>query len=139
MIFDVNPAQEYAEITPDSIICESISDIANASQTYRTQKPQSERLTWSLTPHSPAGAFAHKDSASPLLTLSEEKFGRQDLLLRRAMLAGLLPVYVDRFARAWHRLATTDALGLLVSIIGEAARRVKRILANKTMPGRSFR
>ena len=55
------------------------------------------------------------------------------------MLAGLLPVYVDRFARAWHRLATTDALGLLASIIGEAARRVKRILANKRMPGQSFR
>ena len=72
------------------------------------QKMQSERLTWSLTPHSPAGAFAHKDSASPLLTLSEEIFGRQDLLLRRAMLAGLLPVYVDRFARAWHRLSTAD-------------------------------
>ena len=139
MISDVDPALEYAEITPDSIICASISDIANASQTYRTQKPQSERLTWSLTPHSPAGAFAHKDSASPLLTLSEEIYGRQDLLLRRAMLAGLLPVYVDRFARAWHRLTTTDALGLLVSIIGEAARRVKRILANKRMPGQSFR
>ena len=70
---------------------------------------QSGRLTWSLTPHSPAGAFAHKDSASPLLTLSEEIFGRQDLHLRRAMLTGLLPAYVDRFARAWHRLSTTDA------------------------------
>ena len=139
MISDEGPALEFAEITPDSIICASVSIIFYITRTYCTQKPQSERLTWSLTPHSPAGAFAHKDSASPLLTLSEEKFGRQDLLLRRAMLAGLLPVYVDRFARAWHRLATTDALGLLVSIIGEAARRVKRILANKTMPGRSFR
>ena len=28
------------------------------------------RPTWSLTPHSPAGAFAPKDFASPLLTLS---------------------------------------------------------------------
>lgn len=61
-----------------------------------------------MTPHSPAGAFAHKDSASPLLTLSE-KYGRQDLLLRRAMLTGLLLTYVDRFARAWHRLSTADA------------------------------
>ena len=139
MIFDEGSEQKCAEIPPNGIIYACISDIANALGIYRTQKPQSERLTWSLTPHSPAGAFAHKDSASPLLTLSEENFGRQDLLLRRAMLAGLLPVYVDRFARAWHRLATTDALGLLVSIIGEAARRVKRILANKTMPGRSFR
>ena len=76
---------------------------------YLGQKAQSERLTWSLTPHSPAGAFAHKDSASPLLTLSERILTRQDLLLRRAMLAGLLPVYVDRFARAWHRLSTADA------------------------------
>ena len=25
------------------------------------------------------------------------------------MLAGLLPVYVDRFARAWHRLSIADA------------------------------
>ena len=24
------------------------------------------------------------------------------------MLTGLLPAYVDRFARAWHRLSTTD-------------------------------
>ena len=79
-----------------------------------TKIKQSERLTWSLTPHSPAGAFAHKDSASPLLTLSEEIFGRQDLPLRRAMLTGLLPAYVDRFARAWHRLSTTDAFGLPV-------------------------
>ena len=94
-----------------------ISDEESEYPSIYCAKPQSERLTWSLTPHSPAGAFAHKDSASPLLTLSEEKFGRQDLLLRRAMLAGLLPVYVDRFARAWHRLATTDALGLLASII----------------------
>lgn len=28
------------------------------------------------------------------------------------MLAVLLTVYVDRFARAWHRLATTDTFGL---------------------------
>jgi len=28
------------------------------------------------------------------------------------MLAGLLPVYVDRFARVWHRLSTTDTPGL---------------------------
>ena len=77
---------------------------------YISQKTrQSERLTWSLTPHSPAGAFAHKDSASPLLTLAEEIFGRQDLLLRRAILTVRLPAYVDRFARAWHRLSTTDA------------------------------
>ena len=73
------------------------------------RKTRSGRLTRSLTPHSPAGAFAHKDSASPLLTLSEKILTRQDLLLRRAMLAGLLPVYVDRFARAWHRLSTADA------------------------------
>ena len=84
---------------------------------------QSERLTWSLTPHPPAGAFAHKDSASPLLTLSEEIFGRQDLHLRRAMLAGLLPVYVDRFARAWHRLSTTDALGLHTHYRNQGSRR----------------
>ena len=50
------------------------------------------------------------------------------------MLAGLLPVYVDRLARAWHRLATTDALGLLASIIGEAARRVKHFSANEDAP-----
>ena len=25
------------------------------------------------------------------------------------MLAGVSPVYVDRFARAWHRLSTADA------------------------------
>lgn len=50
------------------------------------------------------------------------------------MLAGLLPVYVDRFARAWHRLATTDALGLLTTIIGKAARRVKHFSANEPRP-----
>jgi len=33
---------------------------------------------------------------------------RSDLRLERAMLAGLCPVYVDRFARVWHRLSTTD-------------------------------
>ena len=109
MIFDEGSEQKCAEIPPNGIIYACISDIANALGIYRTQKLQSERLTWSLTPHSPAGAFAHKDSASPLLTLSERILTRQDLLLRRAMLAGLLPVYVDRFARAWHRLATTDA------------------------------
>jgi hypothetical protein len=30
------------------------------------------------------------------------------LLLSRTMLAGILPVYVDRFACSWHRFSTTD-------------------------------
>lgn len=33
-----------------------------------------------------------------------------DLLLNRAMLTGLCPAYVDRFARDWPRLSTTDLL-----------------------------
>ena len=67
------------------------------------------RPTWSLTPHSPAGGFAPKDSASPLLPLSARKAGGQDLLLSRTMLTGIFPAYVDRFACDWHRLSTTDA------------------------------
>ena len=43
----------------------------------------------------------------PTRPLSPAK-GRLVLLLERAMLAGLCPVYVDRFARVWHRLSTTD-------------------------------
>ena len=67
------------------------------------------RPTWSLTPHSPAGGFAPKDSASPLLPLSARKASGQDLLLSRTMLTGVFPAYVDRFACDWHRLSTTDA------------------------------
>ena len=32
------------------------------------------------------------------------------------MLAGLCPVYVDRFARVWHRLSTTDPYTIMVII-----------------------
>ena len=66
------------------------------------------RPTWSLTPHPPAGPFAHKDMASPLLRLSGT-LARQDLPLSRTMLTGIFPAYVDRFACDWHRLSTTDA------------------------------
>ena len=74
-------------------------------------KPQSERLTWSLTPHSPAGAFAHKDSASPLLTLSE-KFWPAGLTSKarhaRRTFAGLRGSLCPRLASTCnHRRART--------------------------------
>ncbi len=52
---------------------------------------RSSRPTWSLTPHSPAGTFAPKDSASPLLALSTKELCWQDLHLSRTMLTGTLP------------------------------------------------
>jgi hypothetical protein len=33
---------------------------------------------------------------------------RTDLPLKRTMLTGIFPGYVDRFACVWHRLSTTD-------------------------------
>jgi hypothetical protein len=38
---------------------------------------------------------------------------RQDLLLNRAMLSVDKTPYVGRFARDWHRLATTEPLAAL--------------------------
>ena len=69
------------------------------------------RPTWSLTPHSPAGAFAPKALTPPHYWRSRrrQKPRRQDLPLSRTMLTGIFPAYVDRFACDWHRLSTTDA------------------------------
>ena len=42
------------------------------------------------------------------------------------MLAGVSPVYVDRFARAWHRLSTADMSEPHVPIIRKLRAFVKR-------------
>ena len=65
------------------------------------------RLTWSLTPHPPAGGFAPKQHA-PHWNPSRAQCARPDLQLDRTMITDILPAYVDRFACGWHRLATTN-------------------------------
>jgi hypothetical protein len=84
------------------------------------------RLTWSLTPHSPAGGVAagHRRNR-PLLVVNPseplrarvilspsapDSRGRhgQVLLLSRTMLSNHELPYVGRFACDWLRLATTD-------------------------------
>ena len=73
------------------------------------QKSRNLRARPGLCPHTrQLGISLLRTLASPLLTLSVKILFRQDLHLRRAMLTGLLPAYVDRFARVWHRLSTTD-------------------------------
>jgi len=85
-----------------------------------------ERLTWSLTPHSPAGGVAarlRRQRPSPVGNPSETLIGRvlpspyapdnrglhgQVLLLSRTMLSNHELPYVGRFACDWLRLATTD-------------------------------
>jgi len=84
------------------------------------------RLTWSLTPHSPAGGVAagprryrHEVAgfpAEPLMARvilspsAPDSRGRhgQVLLLSRTMLSNHKLPYVGRFACDWLRLATTD-------------------------------
>ncbi len=84
------------------------------------------RLTWSLTPHSPAGSVAPESrrhlsevdrppagpqsgrvDSSPPAPDSRGLTG-QDLLLSRTMLSNHELPYVGRFACDWLRLATTD-------------------------------
>ena len=84
------------------------------------------RLTWSLTPHSPAGSVAPEPrrhlsevdrppagpqsgrvDSSPPAPDSRGLTG-QDLLLSRTMLSNHELPYVGRFACDWLRLATTD-------------------------------
>ena len=83
------------------------------------------RLTWSLTPHSPAarvtrrhrrpggsatvpnGALVARIASSPSAPDSRG-LGGQGLLLSRTMLSDHKSPYVGRFACDWHRLATTD-------------------------------
>jgi hypothetical protein len=75
------------------------------------------RLTWSLTPHSPAAGLATVHAfTTPRLRTAIVAIG-QDLLLSRTMLTGILPGYVGRFACGWHRLSTTDPDGFLYYII----------------------
>ena len=67
------------------------------------------RLTWSLTPHSPAGMSADGPDVAmgpPTRTLSRTSSRRtgQGLLLNRSMLGDQGSPYVGRFARGWHRL-----------------------------------
>ena len=62
------------------------------------------RLTWSLTPHPPAGAFAAPDLARPRRLRPSPGEPGQDLHLNRAMLSDQGSPYVGRFARGWHRL-----------------------------------
>ena len=85
-----------------------------------------ERLTWSLTPHSPAEELtrpgggnrlsptpAPPESArfapSPPRAAAGSVHGR-DLPLNRTMLSNHGLPYVGRFACGWHRLSTTDPL-----------------------------
>ena len=72
----------------------------------RAQKKTRFQLTWSLPPHSPPGRFAPKASCLP--TTAPLGHARTDLHLKRTMLPGIFPDYVDRFACVWPRLATTD-------------------------------
>lgn len=69
------------------------------------------RLTWFLTPHSPAGRFAHKSIAPHYCS---SRLFRQDLHLRRTMLTSHSLAYVDRFACVWHRLSTTDSYAHII-------------------------
>src|SRR5688572_4683377 len=67
------------------------------------------RLTWSLTPHSPAGALAggpcrSEGSPTPALSRCLLRGPGQGLLLNRSMLGDQGSPYVGRFARGWHRL-----------------------------------
>ena len=89
-----------------------------------TPRPRSAgpvRLTWSLTPHSPAAALAARGGGSfgpappvsarfaPSPPRAEGRpAGGQGLLLSRTMLSNHGLPYVGRFACDWHRLATTD-------------------------------
>ncbi|MDD3411480.1 MAG: hypothetical protein PHY12_11805 [Eubacteriales bacterium] len=57
---------------------------------------------------------------------------RPVLLLERAMLAGLCPGYVDRFARVWHRLATTDP-EVIIAIIDAWHEKHKLFLHDATI------
>ena len=86
------------------------------------------RLTWSLTPHSPAEELTDRRrryetqhrrlsregrSAKARLTPSppraeDRPVDGQDLPLSRTMLSNQGLPYVGRFAYGWHRLATTD-------------------------------
>src|ERR1700674_306250 len=92
----------------------------------RTVDVSCGRLTWSLTPHSPAGGVAtrlRRHRPSPAGNPSEPLYGRvlpspsapdsrgrhgQVLLLSRTMLSNHELPYVGRFACDWLRLATTD-------------------------------
>ncbi len=83
------------------------------------------RLTWSLTPHSPAARVTHRHrrpggkatvpngavlariASSPSAPDSRGLDG-QGLLLSRTMLSDHKSPYVGRFACDWHRLSTTD-------------------------------
>ncbi len=81
-----------------------------------------QRLTWSLTPHSPAAAptgrrrWLSPDAAgAPAWRPSPPRSpggpdGGQGLPLSRTMLSNHGLPYVGRFACDWHRLATTDPL-----------------------------
>ena len=82
------------------------------------------RLTWSLTPHSPAeevtgpvvAALGGRVPRTPVRTrfapspmsAADRHHVGQDLLLSRTMLSNHGLPYVGRFACDWHRLATTD-------------------------------
>jgi hypothetical protein len=78
---------------------------SNPSPPQREHRPGERapaRLTWSLTPHSPAEGFTALrwlSSFSP--TVSR---GGQVLHLNRTMLGDQLSSYVGRFACDWHRL-----------------------------------
>jgi hypothetical protein len=96
-----------------------------ASATWRVvREGGASQLTWSLTPHSPAGDVpAFRAASAPLHPLPRVgKTDGQDLLLSRTMLRDEVtvdlaslritpPPYVGRFACDWHRLATTDLGG----------------------------
>ena len=84
------------------------------------------RLTWSLTPHSPAARLARRRRRPAGVTASgpygasvaripssppapeDRGLGGQGLLLSRTMLSNHKLPYVGRFACDWPRLATTD-------------------------------
>ena len=64
------------------------------------------------------GVFSHTSPAPSLTTMISEG---QDLLLNRAMLSVDKTPYVDRFARDWHRLSTTDHSQPLEPVYARAA------------------
>lgn len=106
--------------------------------TICTPKTQPGRLTRSLTPHSPAGAFAPKDSASPLLTLSEKNKNPAGLTSKarhaRRTFAGLRGSFRPRLASTFNRRRARTAL----PIIETGARPVKRIYIDSPSPRRKL-